>query len=95
MSKGIKPKNGRLNSFAHKDSKVFDDSRFDCNQKLAKPLLELIKCHPKLRFSQILDVYGFVQNEVIGEKQYWKNEFSLEPKRVISRVQSIIEKKSR
>ena len=68
-------------------------TRQDINYELLFELEGLILDNPDLRFSQILDVFGFVKAERPARPEAgisWQNEFYLEPDLVLKRVQQRI-----
>lgn len=71
----------------------FDQERYESNLKLACKLLYLVAKNPNQRFSQILRNYGFVRETrpVKAESLAadWKNEFYLEPKELLNRVERV------
>lgn len=69
-------------------------TRQEANLELAYKLLDLIDTHPDLRFSQILDVFGFVkaQRPVKDRGRIsWQNEFNMEGEDLLKRVKQRIE----
>lgn len=68
-------------------------TRQNDNYELAYILLNLIDKHPDLRFSQILDSFGFVkaQRPTKDKGQIsWQNEFYMEGKDLLKRVEQRI-----
>ena len=66
-----------------------DMNRYTANTELILRLHSLVEEHDDLRFSQILDVYGFVKPERPareGSGIVWQNEFYLEPVELLKRV---------
>lgn len=74
-----------LNMF--KPNPEFDKARKDATLELVRILNELAINNPTMRFSQILQNYGFVvwdQSDI--ESNSWANEFYLEPVDLLKRV---------
>ena len=68
-------------------------TRVEINTKILQELAILIGKNPDLRFSQILDVFGFVKAERPANSENrisWQNEFYMEPDEVLKRVQQRI-----
>lgn len=59
--------------------------RLTANQELVKILDLLVQNNPDLRFSQILQNYGFINPSNTNDKE-WLNEFYTEPEKVLERV---------
>lgn len=63
------------------------------NEFLLHELEHLINIHPDLRFSQILQNYGFIKPERPARPENkigWQNEFYVEPEVILERVRRII-----
>ena len=64
-------------------------TRQEANIELLLKLGDLINAHPDLRFSQILDVFGFVKAERPAKPEHgisWQNEFYVEGGQLLERV---------
>ena len=64
-------------------------TRQEANLELLNKLEYLIEAHPDLRFSQILDVFGFVKAERPVKdpgRIHWQNEFYVEGGQLLERV---------
>jgi len=71
------------------NNRKFDEDRVKSNQELISLLSKLSIENPSLRFSQLLVVFGFVEDAIPGQSEYWKNEFNVEPQTVLKRVKNI------
>lgn len=67
----------------------------EANQRLVDILNRLVQNNPELRFGQILQQYGFIENKEVCVKsdnsreymeQIWVDEFYTSPKTVLERV---------
>ena len=81
-----------------KANKEFDKARQEATMELLQILGQLILENPHLRFSQILDNYGFVKparpiNPAHAEQfnVQWQNEFYMEPVDLLKRVKDRID----
>lgn len=73
-----------------KTNPEFDKARREATIELLRILGRLVAKHPELRFSQILQTYGFVKpNRPANPEQRidWQNEFYMEPVELLKRVQ--------
>jgi hypothetical protein len=64
------------------------------NQELVDVLQYLVETYPDLRFSQIMNIWGFVKEERPAKHELsisWQNEFYVEPAVVIKRVKQRLE----
>lgn len=60
------------------------------NENLVHILSKLVKENPDLRFSQILQSFGFVEYDDLGFNggPVWTNEFNEEPVAILKRVEA-------
>jgi hypothetical protein len=68
-------------------------TRLQYNKLLLGKLEDLIHENKDLRFSQILDVYGFVRGTRPANPEHgvdWVNEFYMEPQELLTRVEKRI-----
>ncbi|NRA65400.1 MAG: hypothetical protein HRU19_13015 [Pseudobacteriovorax sp.] len=73
-------------------------SRQDDNRDLLILLSEIVEKESDLRFSQILYAYGFVEQDdemSTQEKFVWKDEFNVEPSKILKRVSKALVKAAR
>lgn len=71
--------------------------RQEINNQLLQQLYELINKYPDLRFSQILSNFGFVEDELIENREeqtqkVWVDEYNVEPEHILARVSETLEK---
>lgn len=67
-------------------------NRFNENTELLQILFDLVLKNPQLRFSQILNDYGFVIHNGIGLSDVgWEDEYYVEPAEILKRVKKTIE----
>lgn len=67
------------------------NKQYEHNLNLGIILCELIRDNPSLRFSQILQSYGFVRTErPVREESFsmWVNEFYNTPEEILERVEN-------
>ncbi len=64
-----------------------DEMRLEKNFELLDMLAGLMIKNPMLRFGQILQAYEFVLTEAGPDETHWKNEFYLEPDKLLERVE--------
>lgn len=69
-------------------------SRQAVNQELVDVLQYLVETYPDLRFSQIMNIWGFVKEERPARSELsisWQNEFYTEPNVILKRVKQRLE----
>ncbi len=69
-------------------------SRQAVNQELVDVLQYLVETYPDLRFSQIMNIWGFVKEERPAMSELsisWQNEFYIEPNVILKRVKQRLE----
>ena len=67
-------------------------TRQEANRLIVKILADQVEKQPDIRFSQLMRNIGVVDEDIIEPKLIWRNEFNLEPLKLLKRIQSKIKK---
>ena len=67
-------------------------TRQEANRLIVKILADQVEKQPDIRFSQLMRNIEVVDEDIIEPKLIWRNEFNLEPLKLLKRIQSKIKK---